>query len=89
MSRVTYDAGNLTIEVDGLDTVAAALGGLRFGPLCLGAAACAMVDAAHMRKIIYNSEAVIGDIKSERGKDETNIKIFEGVQKGMHLCSVI
>ena len=26
--------------------VAAALGGLRFGPLCLGAAACAMVDAA-------------------------------------------
>ena len=23
MSRVTYDAGNLTIEVDGLDTVAA------------------------------------------------------------------
>ena len=26
MSRVTYDAGNLTIEVDGLDTVAAALG---------------------------------------------------------------
>lgn len=40
-------------------------------------------------KIIYNSEAVIGDIKSERGKDETNIKIFEGVQKGMHLCSVI
>lgn len=43
----------------------------------------------YMRKIIYNSEAVIGDIKSERGKDETNIKIFEGVQKGMHLCSVI
>lgn len=40
-------------------------------------------------KIIYNSEAVIGDIKSERGKDETDIKIFEGVQKGMHLCSVI
>ena len=38
---------------------------------------------------IYNSEAVIGDIKSERGKDETDIKIFEGVQKGMHLCSVI
>lgn len=34
-----------------------------------------------MRKIIYNSEAVIGDIKSERGKDETDIKIFEGVQK--------
>ena len=27
-------------------SVAAALGGLRFGPLCLGAAACAMVDAA-------------------------------------------
>lgn len=27
-------------------------------------------------KIIYNSEAVIGDIKSERGKDETDIKIF-------------
>ena len=26
--------------------VAAALGGLRFGPLCLGVAACAMVDAA-------------------------------------------
>ena len=26
--------------------VAAALGGLRFGPLCLGAAACAMVEAA-------------------------------------------
>ena len=25
MSRVTYDAGNLTIEVDGLDAVAAAL----------------------------------------------------------------
>ena len=43
----------------------------------------------YMRKIIYNSEAVIGDIKSERGKDETDIKIFEGVQKGMHLCSVI
>ena len=42
-----------------------------------------------MRKIIYNSGAVIGDIKSERGKDETDIKIFEGVQKGMHLCSVI
>ena len=42
-----------------------------------------------MIKIIYNSEAVIGDIKSERGKDETDIKIFEGVQKGMHLCSVI
>ena len=41
-----------------------------------------------MRKIIYNSEAVIGNIKSERGKDE-DIKIFEGVQKGMHLCSVI
>ncbi len=34
-----------------------------------------------MGKIIYNSEAVIGDIKSERGKDETDIKIFEGVQK--------
>ena len=29
MSRVTYDAGNLTIEVDGLDTVAAALGDLK------------------------------------------------------------
>ena len=29
-----------------------------------------------MRKIIYNSEAVIGDIKSERGKDETDIKIW-------------
>ena len=42
-----------------------------------------------MRKIIYNSEAVIGNIKSERGKDETDIKIFVGVQKGMHLCSVI
>ena len=26
MSRVTYDAGNLTIEVDGLDTVAATCG---------------------------------------------------------------
>ena len=42
-----------------------------------------------MRKIIYNSEAVIGDIKFERGKDETDIKIVKGVQKGMHLCSVI
>ena len=29
MSRVTYDAGNLTIEVDGLDTVATALGDLK------------------------------------------------------------
>jgi hypothetical protein len=29
MSRVTYDAGNLTIGLDGLDTVAAALGELR------------------------------------------------------------
>ena len=29
MSRVTYDAENLTIEVDGLDTVAAALGDLK------------------------------------------------------------
>ena len=48
-----------------------------------------IVFLVHMRKIIYNSEAVIGDIKSERGKDETDIKVFEGVQKGMHLCSAI
>ena len=48
-----------------------------------------IVFLVYMIKIIYNSEAVIGDIKSERGKDETDIKIFEGVQKGMHLCSVI
>jgi len=38
-----------------------------------------IVFLVHMRKIIYNSEAVIGDIKSERGKDETDIKVFEGV----------
>ena len=48
-----------------------------------------IVLLVYMRKIIYNSGAVIGDIKSERGKDETDIKIFKGVQKGMHLCSVI
>ena len=31
----------------------------------------------------------IAEMIYERGKDETDIKIFEGVQKGMHLCSVI
>lgn len=35
-----------------------------------------IVFLVYMGKIIYNSEAVIGDIKSERGKDETDIKIF-------------
>ena len=43
MSRVTYDAGNLTIEVDGLDTVAAAL---LSPPTVRGALALVSVDSA-------------------------------------------